>query len=105
MGMVHVPANLCERVCVCMYVCMYVSLMVSHTRRVDRNGSRYLLGDHLGNLTMLLLERGDANNNNNATVVDMKLEYLGPVSIHRQSHEVSCTFPAGLFSSSLLISD
>jgi DNA damage-binding protein 1 len=52
--------------------------------RVDVDGSRYLLGDHVGLLSILVLER-----DNTGKVVNMKLEELGEVtkvSLHPNSN-------------------
>lgn len=48
--------------------------------KVDANGSRYLLGDMAGRLFMLLLEREDRIDGT-ATVKDLKLEFLGEITI------------------------
>ncbi len=42
--------------------------------KVDVDGSRFLLGDHLGNLFVLILHQVDN------TVIDLKLEQLGEVT-------------------------
>jgi DNA damage-binding protein 1 len=42
--------------------------------KVDEDGSRYLLGDHLGRLYMLILQQ------NEGAVYDLKLEWLGETS-------------------------
>ncbi|KAM7292279.1 DNA damage-binding protein 1-like [Ixodes scapularis] len=48
--------------------------------KVDANGSRYLLGDMAGRLFMLLLEREDKMDGT-TTVKDLKLEFLGEITI------------------------
>ncbi|CAN8027231.1 unnamed protein product [Ixodes persulcatus] len=48
--------------------------------KVDANGSRYLLGDMAGRLFMLLLEREDKMDGT-ITVKDLKLEFLGEITI------------------------
>lgn len=48
--------------------------------KVDTNGSRYLLGDLAGRLFLLLLER-EERTDNRITVKDLKLEYLGEITI------------------------
>ena len=51
---------------------------------MDRNGSRYLLGDMAGRLFMLLLEREDKMDGT-VVVKDLKVEFLGEVSVKHQS--------------------
>ena len=48
--------------------------------KVDNNGSRYLLGDLSGRLFLLLLEKEERSDSRIA-VKDLKLEYLGEISI------------------------
>lgn len=50
------------------------STIVKAYGRIDTDGSRYLLGDHMGNLSVLVLKR-DAE-----AVIDLKLERLGETS-------------------------
>lgn len=47
--------------------------------KVDANGSRYLLGDLMGRLFMLLLEK-EEKMDGTVTVKDLKVELLGEVS-------------------------
>ena len=50
--------------------------------KVDNNGSRYLLGDLSGRLFLLLLEKGEpSDSNDRIPVKDLKLEYLGEITI------------------------
>jgi len=51
------------------------STIVKAYGRIDTDGSRYLLGDHMGNLSVLVLKR-DAE-----AVIDLKLERLGEVNL------------------------
>lgn len=54
---------------------------ISCYTRIDKDGSRYLLGDVSGRLFCLVLEANDVRlDNNKLEVKDMKLEYLGEVS-------------------------
>lgn len=48
---------------------------------IDKEGSRYLLGDLAGRLFCLILEAQDYRLSDKLEVKDMKLEYLGDVSI------------------------
>lgn len=52
--------------------------------RVDKDGSRYLFGDHSGDLYVLILQHDQK------TVLDIKLELLGQVTISR-SKFCSCS--------------
>jgi hypothetical protein len=58
--------------------------------KIDKNGSRILLGDHLGKLYILVLINDGTN------ITDMKLELLGEVSFHSfnaHTHSLSlCVF-------------
>jgi DNA damage-binding protein 1 len=47
---------------------------------VDANGSRYLLGDMMGRLFMLMLEK-EEKMDSTVTVKDLKVELLGEVCI------------------------
>jgi DNA damage-binding protein 1 len=49
------------------------STIVKAYGRIDSDGSRYLLGDHMGNLSVLVLKRDEE------AVTDLKLERLGEV--------------------------
>lgn len=55
------------------------STICSYTK-VDANGSRYLLGDLSGRLFLLLLEKEDRTDSR-VTVKDLKLEFLGEITI------------------------
>lgn len=50
------------------------STIIKAYGRIDTDGSRYLLGDHMGNLSVLLLKRDEE------FVTDLKLERLGEVN-------------------------
>jgi len=59
--------------------------LISHSTitcytKVDNNGSRYLLGDMSGRLFLLLLEK-EEKSSDKITVKDLKLEYLGEITI------------------------
>ena len=48
--------------------------------KVDANGSRYLLGDMMGRLFMLMLEK-EEKMDSSVTVKDLKVELLGEVRL------------------------
>lgn len=48
--------------------------------KVDANGSRYLLGDMMGRLFMLMLEK-EEKMDSTVTVKDLKVELLGEVRV------------------------
>lgn len=50
--------------------------------KVDANGSRYLLGDMMGRLFMLMLEK-EEKMDSTVTVKDLKVELLGEVRVFR----------------------
>lgn len=50
--------------------------------KVDANGSRYLLGDMMGRLFMLMLEK-EEKMDSTVTVKDLKVELLGEVRVLR----------------------
>lgn len=65
--------------------------------KVDANGSRYLLGDMMGRLFMLMLEK-EEKMDSTVTVKDLKVELLGEVSIqlfHTYSAKQSKLLPQG----------
>lgn len=49
--------------------------------KVDNNGSRYLLGDLSGRLFLLLLEKEEKPDSNRVTVKNLKLDFLGEITI------------------------
>lgn len=49
--------------------------------KVDNNGSRYLLGDLSGRLFLLLLEKEEKPDSNRITIKNLKLEFLGEITI------------------------